>query len=129
MKTFESVDNHELEGTVYVIPTEFGGRETGIHSGYRGQFFWHINHEDSTDWLVESFFENDLVEPGQSARTKIRLAGTISELGRKTGMPSGRQFALREGARIVAVGVITKSQYEEAEQGSGGQQATRPEST
>ncbi|MEM9016031.1 MAG: hypothetical protein AAGC68_03390 [Verrucomicrobiota bacterium] len=112
MKTFESVDNHELEGEVYVVPTEFGGRGTAIHSGYRGQFFWHINHEDSTDWLAESYFENDLVDPGQSARIKIRLAGTIRELGPKTGMPSGRQFALREGSRIVKKGQVSNLQFQ-----------------
>ena len=112
MKTYESIENHEIEGKIYVIPTEFGGRERAVHSGYRGQFFWHINHVDGTDWLAESYFENDLVEPGQSARIKIRLAGTISELARTTGIPTGRQFALREGSRIVAVGVITKSKFE-----------------
>lgn len=120
MKTFDSVDNFELEGRIFVIPTEFGGRETAIQSGYRGQFFWHINHVDGTDWLAESYFENDLVKPGESARIRIRLAGTINELGRQTGIPSGRQFALREGSRIVAVGVITKSKYEQGEQVSGG---------
>ena len=117
METFDSVENYELEGNIFVIPTEFGGRRTAIHSGYRGQFFWHINHVEGTDWLAESYFENDLVEPGQSTRIRIRLAGTISELGRKTGIPTGRQFALREGSRIVAVGVITSSQYEQGERG------------
>ncbi|MEM7010677.1 MAG: hypothetical protein AAF585_04255 [Verrucomicrobiota bacterium] len=113
MKSFDSVDNHQLEGSVYVIPTELGGRATGIRSGYRGQFFWHINHEDCSDWLAESYFENDLIEPGQSARIKIRLGGAIKVLGQKSGMPPGSQFALREGSKIVAVGVITKSQFEE----------------
>jgi translation elongation factor EF-Tu-like GTPase len=120
MKTFESVDNHELEGNVYLIPSEFGGRESAVHSGYRGQFFWHINNESGTDWLAESYFENDLVEPGQSARIKIRLAATILNLGRITGMPTGRQFALREGSRIVAVGIITHSKFETAEHVVGG---------
>ena len=96
MRNFETVQNHHLEGKIFVIPTEFGGRGTAVHSGYRGQFFWHINHESCTDWLAESYFENDLVEPGRSARIKIKLAGTIAELGRKTGMPSGGQFALRK---------------------------------
>ncbi len=118
MNTYECVDNCELEGNVFLIPSEFGGRASPVFSGYRGQFFWHINHESCTDWLAESYFENDLVHPGQSARIKIRLAGTISELGKAKGMPVGRQFALREGSRIVAVGVITKSQYHEAEQDS-----------
>lgn len=112
MKTFESVENHELEGVTFLTPTEFGGRESAVHSGYRGQFFWHINNESCTDWLAESYFEKDVVEPGQSARIKIKLAGTILELARSTGIPAGRQFGLREGSRIVAVGVITKSQYE-----------------
>lgn len=115
MKSFESVDNCELEGEVFVIPAEFGGRESPIFSGYRGQFFWHINGESCMDWLAESYFENDLVEPGQSARIKIKLAGTILELGRTTGMPAGRQFGLREGSRIVAVGVIATSAYETPE--------------
>lgn len=116
MKTYESVDNSELEGNVYMISSEFGGRKSAVHSGYRGQFFWHINNERGTDWLAESYFENDLVEPGQSARIKIRLFGTILELGRTTGMPAGSQFGLREGSRIVAVGIIIKSKYERAEQ-------------
>lgn len=112
MNTYDSVRDNELEGRVFVVPKEFGGRDAPIHSGYRGQFFWHINHEPSTDWLAESYVEGDLVEPGQSAKIKIKLVGTILELGKATGIPSGRQFCLREGSRVVAVGVITKSRYQ-----------------
>ncbi|MBT3199850.1 MAG: hypothetical protein HN350_08030 [Phycisphaerales bacterium] len=116
MKDYEEITDHELEGIVFVIPTEFGGRRGAIHSGYRGQFFWHINGEQGTDWLAEHYFEKDIVEPGSSAKCKIKLAGTILELGEKTGMPVGRQFGLREGSRIVAVGVLTRSNYEIAQQ-------------
>ena len=119
MKTFESVKNHELEGEIFVVPSEFGGRQSAVLSCYRGQFFWHIKHEACTDWLAESYFENDRVEPGQSARIKIKLGGSVCDLGRATGIPAGRQFALREGSKIIAIGIITRSEYEEAEQGGG----------
>ena len=112
MKTYDAIEDHELEGMVYVIPSEYGGRSSAIISGYRGQFFWHINDESCTDWLADSYFERDKVQPGQSSRIKIRLAGTIVELGKSRGMPTGSQFALREGSRIVAVGVITESLYD-----------------
>ena len=100
-----------------MIPSEFGGRKSAVHSGYRGQFFWHINDQSCTDWLADSYFDKEKVEPGQTAKIKIKLAGTIVELGKKTGMPAGMQFGLREGSRIVAVGVITESLYQNAQQG------------
>ena len=115
MRTYEATTDHELEGIIYVIPEAFGGRKTPIVSGYRGQFFWHINDEHCTDWLAEHYFEHDTVAPGETARCKIKLAGTILELGKKTGIPIDRQFALREGARIVAVGTITKSRFGKAQ--------------
>ena len=114
MKTYETMNSHQLEGRVFVIPAELGGRHTPIRSGYRGQFFWHINGESGTDWLAESYFETDIIEPGASGNIKIRLGGTLLELGKVTGMPVGRQFALREGSKIMAVGILTKSKYEEA---------------
>ncbi len=119
MKKYENIVDHEIEGIVYAVPEKYGGRKREIHSGYRGQFFWHINDEPGTDWLSETYFENDIVAPGGAAKCKIKLAGTILELGKTTGMPKGSQFALREGARIVAVGVITKSKYEDAQQKIG----------
>ncbi len=98
-----------------MIPTEYGGRSTSAFSGYRGQFFWHINNEPCTDWLAETYFEGDSLEPGKSCKVKIRLTGTILELGKKDGFNIGRQFALREGSKIVAVGVITESIYNTAQ--------------
>lgn len=114
MRTYAEVTNHELEGTVLIVPTAYGGRSTPVFSGYRGQFFWHINHEPCTDWLAETYFENDKVDPGEPARCKIKLAGTILDLGRSKGISAGSQFALREGARIIAVGTVTESLFEEA---------------
>ena len=115
MKDFDSITDNELEGCVYVIPKEFGGRETPIFSGYRGQFFWPINGVLGTDWIAESYFDGGSADLGKVTRVKIKLAGSIVELGRTTGMPLGRQFALREGSRVVAVGVITASIYESAQ--------------
>ncbi|OJJ25209.1 hypothetical protein BI308_12745 [Roseofilum reptotaenium AO1-A] len=111
MQNFQSVSDHQLEGMVLMIPTKYGGRKAYVYSGYRGQFFWQINNESCADWLARFYFENDPLKPGESSNVKIQLAGTIMELGRKTGMPAGRQFGLREGSRIIGVGVITASLY------------------
>lgn len=112
MRKYLDVKDYELEGNIYVLPNEFGGRRTGLISGYRGQLFWHINNEPGTDWLAEHYFENDLIEPGSSCKCKIKLGGTILKLGEINGMPSGRQYALRDGSIIVAVGVIIKSKFD-----------------
>jgi len=105
MKKYSELEDYDLLAKIEVMKTEFSGRTLPVIDEYRGQFFWHINHEPCTDWLASYVFEHGEAHPGQSTKCKIILAGTIKTLGAGT-FKTGAQFAIREGARIIAIGVI-----------------------
>ena len=105
MKKFTELKEFDLLANVEAVKTELGGRTTPAFDGYRGQFFWHINDEPCTDWLASYTFEHGELLPGSISKCKIVLAGSIKDLGIGK-FESGAQFAIREGARIVAIGRI-----------------------
>jgi translation elongation factor EF-Tu-like GTPase len=105
MKKYAEFEEYDLLAKVELIKTEFSGRSQPVLDDYRGQFFWHINHESCTDWLATYIFEFGELHPGASSKCKIVLAGTIKELGKGT-FKVGAQFAIREGSRIMAIGKI-----------------------
>ncbi|MEM7206404.1 MAG: hypothetical protein AAF434_01140 [Pseudomonadota bacterium] len=105
MGKYSELEEFDLLAKVEVVKTEFCGRTQPMFDGYRGQFFWHINDEPCTDWLASYIFEHGELHPGASSKCKIQLAGTIKELGAGK-FEKGDQFAIREGARIVAIGSI-----------------------
>lgn len=113
MTKYEEFTEHHVKAKVFVIDHEFAGRQGSILDGYRGQFFWHINGESCTDWDARYVFEGGEVEPGKSAMCKILLSNAL--LAHSGGdFPEGSQFGIREGSRIVAVGVIKASLVENA---------------
>ena len=104
---FNQINDYHLLANVFVIPTEFGGRKQPIKNSYRGQFFWHINDVNCTDWVAEYWFENGKIELNESGTCKIKLGPNI--LAVHKGFEIGKQFAIREGARVVAVGSIVET--------------------
>ena len=104
-------EDYHLKCKFYFIPSEYAGRTKPCFSGYRGQFFYHYNDMKGSDWIAEYTFEKEPVEPGQTVEAKVRLGGSIIEVAEERGMPVGKQVAIREGAKIVAVGKIIESKY------------------
>jgi translation elongation factor EF-Tu-like GTPase len=105
---FQSLQDYDLLTKVFLVNTEFGGRSGPVLDQYRGQFFWHINNESCTDWDAIYYFENGQVQPGDSALCKILLSENVKRYSNGA-FPVGRQFAIREGAKVVALGVIEES--------------------
>ena len=94
-----SVNPHtEFEGQVYVLTKEEGGRHTPFFSGYRPQFFFRTT-DVTGDIQLEDGVE--MVMPGDNATFKITLQKPIA-------LEEGLRFAVREGGRTVASGVVTK---------------------
>ncbi|WP_099320561.1 elongation factor Tu [Anaerococcus sp. Marseille-P3625] len=94
-----SVHPHtEFEGQVYVLTKEEGGRHTPFFSGYRPQFFFRTT-DVTGDIQLEDGVE--MVMPGDNATFKITLQKPIA-------LEEGLRFAVREGGRTVASGVVTK---------------------
>ena len=94
-----SVHPHtEFEGQVYVLTKEEGGRHTPFFSGYRPQFFFRTTDVTGDIELEEGV---EMVMPGDNATFKITLQKPIA-------LEEGLRFAVREGGRTVASGVVTK---------------------
>jgi elongation factor Tu len=91
----------DVEAEITFVPTEQGGRSTPAFSGYRGQFFY-----DGHDWDADQEYPDvESVLPGQTVRALLRFASPEMHEGR---LRPGTEFQVREGARIVARGKVTK---------------------
>ena len=94
-----SVHPHtEFEGQVYVLTKDEGGRHTPFFSGYRPQFFFRTTDVTGDIELEEGV---EMVMPGDNATFNIKLQKPIA-------LEEGLRFAVREGGRTVASGVVTK---------------------
>jgi len=113
MDKYEEFTDYHLKAKVYVIETEFGGRQGAIFDDYRGQFFWHINDVDCNDWDARYVFEGGQINPGESSNCKIVVSDNLLKYsgGR---FSKSQQFGVREGSRIVAVGVILSNKAKNA---------------
>ncbi|MGD8305526.1 MAG: elongation factor Tu, partial [Ignavibacteria bacterium] len=75
-----------------------GGRHTPFFNGYRPQFYFRTTDVTGVATLPEG---TEMVMPGDNLKLSVEL---ISEIA----MEEGLRFAIREGGRTVASGVVTK---------------------
>ena len=88
----------EFECEVYVLSREEGGRHTPFFNGYRPQFYFRTTDVTGDARLEEGV---EMVMPGDRTNLKVKLITPIA-------MEEGLRFAIREGGRTVASGVVTK---------------------
>ena len=88
----------KFESEVYVLSKEEGGRHTPFFDGYRPQFYFRTTDVTGTIKLEEGV---EMVMPGDNAKFTIELITPIA-------MEEGLRFAVREGGRTVASGVVSK---------------------
>ena len=81
---------------VYVLTKEEGGRHTPFFNGYRPQFYFRTTDVTGNITLPEGV---EMVMPGDNIRMEISLITPIA-------MEQGLRFAIREGGRTVASGVV-----------------------
>jgi elongation factor Tu len=94
-----SVTPHtHFEAEVYVLTKEEGGRHTPFFNGYKPQFY--IRTLDVTG-IVELPKGVEMVMPGDNIKMTIKLIYPVA-------LESGLRFAIREGGKTVASGVISK---------------------
>ena len=87
-----------FEGQVYVLTKEEGGRHTPFFCGYRPQFYFRTTDVTGSIQLPEGV---EMVMPGDHVTMTIQLITPIA-------MEEGLRFAIREGGRTVASGVVSK---------------------
>ena len=83
---------------MYVLTKEEGGRHTPFFSGYRPQFYFRTTDVTGSIQLPEGV---EMVMPGDHVTMEIKLIPRIA-------MEEGLRFAIREGGRTVASGVVSK---------------------
>mgnify|MGYP000008808666 CR=1 FL=1 len=94
-----SINPHtKFEGEVYVLTKEEGGRHTPFFNGYRPQFYFRTTDITGSITLQEGV---EMCMPGDNATFTIEMIHPIA-------MEEGLRFAVREGGRTVASGVVTK---------------------
>ncbi|WP_320047092.1 elongation factor Tu [uncultured Ilyobacter sp.] len=81
---------------VYVLTKEEGGRHTPFFSGYRPQFYFRTTDITGAISLPEGV---EMVMPGDNIEMTVELIHPIA-------MEEGLRFAIREGGRTVASGVV-----------------------
>ncbi len=94
-----SVTPHtEFEAEVYVLSKEEGGRHTPFFSGYKPQFYIRTTDVTGEVTLKEGV---EMVMPGDTVTFKVKLIAPVA-------LEAQMRFAVREGGKTVASGVVTK---------------------
>ena len=94
-----SVHPHtKFDGQVYVLKKEEGGRHTPFFNGYRPQFYFRTTDVTGALTLPAG---TEMCMPGDNVVMSVELITPIA-------MEEGLRFAIREGGRTVASGVVTK---------------------
>src|SRR5271154_2808501 len=86
----------EFQATIYVLTKEEGGRHKPFFTNYRPQFYFRTTDVTGTITLPEG---TEMVMPGDNTKMTV-------ELGKPIAMDKGLRFAIREGGRTVASGVV-----------------------
>jgi len=87
----------KFKGEVIILTKDEGGRHTPIFSGYRPQFYFRTTDVTGTVTLPEGV---EMAMPGDNLTI-------IGELITPIAMEKGVRFAIREGGRTIAAGVVT----------------------
>ena len=92
-----SVSPHtSFKSEVYVLTKDEGGRHTPFFTGYKPQFYFRTTDITGEVNLPEGV---EMVMPGDNIEMSVELIHTIA-------MEEGLRFAIREGGRTVASGVV-----------------------
>jgi len=87
----------KFKGEAIILTKDEGGRHTPIFSGYRPQFYFRTTDVTGTVTLPEGV---EMAMPGDNLTI-------IGELITPIAMEKGVRFAIREGGRTIAAGVVT----------------------
>ena len=89
----------KFKAEVYVLKKEEGGRHTPFQANYKPQFF--VRTADITGTVTALKEGAEMVMPGDNTSISVELVQPVA-------MEKGLRFALREGGRTVASGVVSE---------------------
>jgi elongation factor Tu len=89
---------NKFEAEIYCLTTEEGGRKKQFVANYRPQFFFRTADITGAITLPKG---TEMVKPGETCKVSVELISNLH-------IDVGLRFAMREGGRTVAAGVVTK---------------------
>jgi len=93
--------NPELEGEIYYLTEQEGGRKGYVKSGYRGQFYY-----NGRDWdAPQEFKDKEICNPGEIVKVRLQTSSPDFHVGQ---FYVGQDFETREGVKTVGQGKITQ---------------------
>lgn len=98
---------HEIEAEIRYLTTAEGGRQSGILSGYRGQFYYMGEDFDGFQYFPD-FPDGEFVELGKTVRAFVRFSQQRWDDFHSHRITVGMPFDIREGSRVVGRGVVRK---------------------
>ena len=90
--------HRKFEGEIYVLTKDEGGRHKPFFTGYKPQFFFRTTDITGTVRLPDGI---EMIMPGDHVKV-------FGELLHPVAMEPGLRFAVREGGKTIASGVVTK---------------------
>jgi hypothetical protein len=91
----------QLEAEIYYLTEQEGGRKTAVNSGYRGQFYY-----NGKDWdAPQQFIDKEICNLGETVKVYLQTLSTDFHIGH---FFIGQEFEIREGAKTVGKGKITR---------------------
>jgi len=91
----------DAEAQVRFLRTDEGGRTSPVRSGYRPQFYYLGANWDA----VQAYPDVEEVLPGDEVRTLLWFLSPGEHVGK---VRAGLEFEVREGARVMGRGTITR---------------------
>ena len=95
-KTGSIKPHTKFTAEIYVLKKEEGGRHTPFFDGYRPQFYFRTTDVTGAVKLQDGI---EMIMPGDNTTVTVELINAIA-------MDEGLRFAIREGGRTVASGVV-----------------------
>ncbi|KAG5359639.1 Elongation factor Tu [Yarrowia sp. C11] len=97
-----SVNAHtKFLASLYIIPTEEGGRTSSFGANYRPQMFIRTSSVTATLTFPEGTDESQTVNPGDNTEM-------VLELVHPTAIEVNQRFNIREGGKTVGTGLVTR---------------------
>lgn len=91
----------DIEAEMTFLPTEHGGRKDPAFSDYRTQFYY-----AGRDWDARHEYPDvQQANPGDTVRAFLGFLSPDEHVGR---VKPGMAFVIREGAKIIAYGSVTR---------------------
>lgn len=109
-----SSDWHLIEARIRYLTTAEGGRKSGVTSGYRGQFYYGGEDFDGFQ-LFPDVAPDEFVELGHDVRAFVQFVRQRWEQVHQHRLHIGMKFEIREGARTVGHGVVTRLSIDDCE--------------